>query len=458
MADKRIRHIIVLMLENRSFDHMLGHSGIAGIDGLASKNLNNKDDNGEPVLPTPDANYAGDFDPDPGHDFVDVNLQLFGTEQPAPLQQADMSGFVKSYATKCGSIPTSHRIMKGFEPGKIPALVTLAQNFAVCDRWFSSVPGPTLPNRLFAHCGTSGGRLDMSPEYLAGFKTVYEVLDRQNVSATIYSSGWSSTATFSYLFKYQSQFFATIDDFYSDCDGDERDIPQYCFLEPRYNSGYSNGLYCPQNDQHPDSDVRQGDKLIYRVYQAIRRNRKLWESSILVITYDEHGGFYDHVKPPSISSPDDKSDLGFDFSRLGVRVPAVIVSPYIDHCVSNIPFDHTSLIATARRVLTDEWQDELLGKRAAAANTFNVPSILNRQIPRNDNVQIPEPEPPHQPTVPLPLNDLQTQHLQHAKYVEGQLPPNKRTGKNPDKITTDQAADEYISQVYSLIAREGGRS
>ncbi|MEP6755965.1 MAG: alkaline phosphatase family protein [Chthonomonadales bacterium] len=458
--DPRIKHIIVLMLENRSFDHMLGHSGLPGTEPLTGTSRTNNDDDGEPVSATPDADYSGDFDPDPGHDFSDVNLQLFGTHTPSPGQPVDMSGFVRSYAEKCGgNVPQSRRIMKGFARSRIPALVTLAENFALCNRWFSSVPGPTLPNRLFAHCGTSGGRLDMSPEYFSGFRTVYEVLDRSGVSAAVYSGGWSSTATFSFLLKNQGSCFATLEDFYSDCDGDESDIPPYCFLEPRYSSGFVNGSFLPQNDQHPDSDVRQGDKLVYNVYKAIRKNRKLWESSILVITYDEHGGMYDHVAPGPITSPDGKTDLGFDFTRLGVRVPAVIVSPYISpSTVSSLLFDHTSLIATARRQFTGVWQDEALGKRAAAANTFTVPSILNSPILRLDDVPIADPAPPPPSQAELPLNDLQRQHLVHAVFVESQLPPHLRTSIDPRTISTDHEADSYCSRVYALAGvATGGR-
>ena len=263
MDPKNIKHIFVLMLENRSFDHMLGFSGIAGIDGLVGQHYSNRDAVGGPVLATPDADYAGDYDHDPGHDFEDVQIQLYGTKAPAAGQEPDMSGFVKSYADKYGLDATkSHRVMRCFSPEKLPVLVTLAKQFAVCDRWFSSLPGPTLPNRLYTHCGTSGGRLDMSPEYFNGFRTIFQVLDESStpgypkgVPATIYSDGWTAAATFNYLLKYQQQFFATLEDFYSDCAGSEEDVPAYCFLEPRYSSGMVGETFFPQNDQHPDSDV-----------------------------------------------------------------------------------------------------------------------------------------------------------------------------------------------------------
>jgi phospholipase C len=465
----KIKHVFVLMLENRSFDHMLGFSGIAGIDGLTGKKYSNTDAVGEPVPPTPDADYAGDYDDDPGHDFEDVQVQLYGTKNPAAGQQPDMSGFVKSYADKYQLNPDkSHRVMYGFAPDKVSVLVTLAKQFAVCDRWFSSLPGPTLPNRLFTHCGTSGGRLDMSPEYFNSFHTIYEIFDKastanypKGVPATIYSDGWTAAATFSYLLKYQQQFFGTLDDFYSDCAGAEEDIPAYCFLEPRYSSSAVDGTFFPQNDQHPDSDVRQGEKLIYRVYKAIRKNQKLWESSILVITYDEHGGLYDHVPPPTCTAPDNSAgDLGFDFKRLGVRVPTVIVSPYINPgTVSHTQFDHTTLIATARKLFTGVWQDNVLGARAATANTFDGAEILNRDAPRTDDVNIPTVAPPAADD-PAELNALQTFHLQQAIALNESLPVGRKVNDPPPdpSKTKPQAADAYVRKVFAAAKGRQGAS
>lgn len=463
---KQIKHIIVLMLENRSFDHILGFSGLPGIDGLSSGRYINTDADGEPVPVTPDASYAGDFDKDPGHDFEDVQVQLYGTTTPTGNQDPDMSGFVKSYAERYGLNPsTSHRVMRCFAPEKVPVILTLAKQFAVCDQWFSSLPGPTLPNRLFAHCGTSGGRLDMSPEYFNGFRTIYEVLDKAStptykngVPATIYSDGWTSAATFTYLLENQRQFFATLEDFYSDCAGSEEDVPAYCFLEPRYSSTMADGTFYPQNDQHPDSDVRQGEKLIYRVYKAIRQNRKLWESSVLVITYDEHGGLYDHVPPPKCLAPDAKPGaLGFDFQRLGVRVPAVIVSPYINPgTICSKVFDHTSLIATARKLFTGVWQDDLLGQRSAAANTFDIPEILNRDTARSDDVYIPTIASPPPPTDSSSLNALQEFHLKQAIALNLSL---KRRVPDPAPdatLSSPQQAHDYIQKVFVAATGVGG--
>jgi phospholipase C len=464
-----IEHLIVLMLENRSFDHMLGFlkSPEYDIEGLAGNEFN-RDDSGEPIKVTSDARYSGDFDPDPGHDFSDVSLQMYGVDPPPDGQDPDMSGFVKAYSRKCGgNVAASQRIMKCFDPALLPVLTTLAKQFAVCDHWYSSIPGPTLPNRLFAHCGTSAGRLDMSPEFFTGLTTVYEVLDKNNVGGTIYTDGWTAAATFPYLLKFQDQFYGTMEQFFGDCEDD--DLPPYCFVEPRYSSGFVNQTFRAQNDQHPDSDVFEGEKLIFRVYQAIRKNKKLWEKTVLVITYDEHGGLFDHVKPPAAESPDGRTSLNpkFDFKRLGLRVPTVVVSPYIDPgTISSDLYDHTSLIATAMDLFgvsrekmiaikgdpkANPPRPDVINARVAKANNF-VEKCVNRTIPRVDTVQFQAMNLP--PTVPKPpalINDLQKEHVDLAAALEQKLPPGLRTGIDPTNITTDHQADDYVSKVFSAL-------
>lgn len=415
--DTRIKHIIVLMLENRSFDHLLGYADINGIDGVQHKNLSNKY-NGQEYFVRDDAKTVLDLK-DPGHDFADVQQQVYwsdGTKANGP--DPAMQGFVASYA-RYSDEPWN--ILKCYRPKDLPVITKLAERYAVCNRWFSSIPGPTLPNRLYAHAGTSDKRLDLSAEEIGTSRTIYEVLADADVSSTIYADGWTTTATFARLMKYQDQFFGTLDDFYQDCY--DNNLPAYCFLEPRYSSGVVNGIFLPQNDQHPDSDVNEGEHLIFSVYQAIRSNRKIWESSMLVIVYDEHGGIYDHVPPPAATPPGDgdSPDPKFKFDRYGVRVPAVIVSAYTDHVVCNDVFDHTSLIATARKLLTKgEFRDDQLKNRAKSANTFDV--VLNCKDPQKDHVEI--------PLVPLKkktrgsehLNHLQIAHLKQAFVLNGNLP------------------------------------
>ena len=464
----RIRHVIVLMLENRSFDHLLGYSRIHGVDGVWDKRASNRDRDGNEVFTSDDATPAGDLS-DPGHDFPDVRKQLYFPQPGEPDWKSDppMQGFIESYSEYVGA-DKSHNIMKCFAPESVPVITALARNYAVCNRWFSSLPGPTMPNRLFVHAGTSKGRLDVSAEQFDITPTIYEILDCANVPATIYSDGWTAAATFWKLMKHQDQFYGAMDDFYQDCA--DNNLPAYCFLEPRYASGMVGGIFRAQNDQHPDSDVTEGEHLIYRVYKTIRGNRKVWESSVLLVVWDEHGGIFDHVAPPPAIPPGDEiaCDPPFAFDRLGIRVPAVVVSAYTDHAVLNRVFDHTSVAATARKLLTGHYQDDALGLRAKMANTFDV--ALNRKTPRLDHVEFaPRPLPPFY--VDRPLNRLQIQHLQQTLLLDSKLPESMQTRRTmapfrdlnsnsePARLRSIQAAEaeEYTRRVMTAVREMGGR-
>lgn len=460
----QIKHLIVLMMENRSFDHMLGwlKSPDYRIEGL-SGNETNRDSTGEPVKINNAAQYSGDLTADPSHDFEDVTEQIFGVRAPGPTQAPDMSGFVRNYERFAGSLNKASRIMNCFDPSNLPILTTLAKRYAVCDHWFSSIPGPTLPNRVYVHAGTSRGRLDLSPDFIGGFRTIYEVLWNNKVESALFYHDWSSTLSFDFLLKHQNQLFATFNRFVELC-GQNR-LPSYCFLEPRYNPQNDGGAFLPANDQHPDHDVAAGEFLIKRVYQAIRSDNDLWQSSLLLIIYDEHGGIYDHVPPPETVSPDGIvcPSPYFDFKRLGVRVPAVIVSPYVQPgtIVSDV-FDHTSVIATAMKLFAPKvWPSDVLGARAQQARTFESVLDLNA-APRMDT-----PEFPARPAAaPLgaqqvavatvqPLSSLQKQAVDHAAQLEKRLPPDRQSKIDPKTIQNEHEAGEYLSQVADQLQRSG---
>jgi phospholipase C len=382
-----LKHIVVLMLENRSFDHMLGwlqapDYQIDGVDGSEK----NRDSTGEPVAVTRNAAYSGDYDPDVAHDFMDVTEQIFGTKTPAPDAAPAMSGFVTNYGAVSGSVSKSHAVMKCFDPSKLPVITSLAQNFAVCTRWFSSIPGPTLPNRAYAHAATSVGHVDMTINWWKESKTIYELLVDHGHTAKIYYTDATMALTFGGMLARQSLFFVPdFEQFFRDCKSNN--LPEYSFLEPRYNPA-GGGDPREASDQHPDHDVQAGEDLLHDVFKAITSNSETWKSTLLVITYDEHGGLYDHVPPPDAVPPDAKTsaDPPFDFSRLGVRVPAVLVSPWIEAgtIISDTVFDHSSLIATARRVFLGEgWENTFLTERDRAAKTFE--GVLTRDTPRAAN-------------------------------------------------------------------------
>jgi len=284
--DPKIKHIIVLMLENRSFDHILAFSGVPGTE--LPHPISETDGVGQRVplaslKQTPDTNV----DPDPDHDFEAVMMQLYGQKTYDPKSTPTMDHFVRTYQATCqkakdaGDHPNwsaadivrhSHNVMACHPRENVPILAFLAETYALCTNWYSSLPGPTLPNRLFAHLGTSMGRLDMAAFDLEAPKSVYELLNEYGVSSTIYSGGWSLSATFRRLLSHQDQYFGTLDDFYQDCA--DNDLPGYCFLEPRYGPEIIDSVYRPQNDQHPDSDLRDGEELILSVYHAIRGRRR----------------------------------------------------------------------------------------------------------------------------------------------------------------------------------------
>src|SRR5690349_16453234 len=172
-----LKHIVVLMMENRSFDHMLG--GLKAqdprIDGLTG-NESNPDTTGAAFKVQPLAQFQGQLDPDPDHHFPGVDLQIFGGDTSAN-RVPTMQGFIKSYFSQQRDVTHSQKIMYYFTPQKLPVLSTLAREFAVFNRWFSSIPGPTICNRAFAHYGTSFGHVDMNIFYInEPFKAVYHRL------------------------------------------------------------------------------------------------------------------------------------------------------------------------------------------------------------------------------------------------------------------------------------------
>ncbi|ODS56011.1 MAG: hypothetical protein ABS36_06135 [Acidobacteria bacterium SCN 69-37] len=332
----KLKHIVVVMMENRSFDHMLG--GLKATDpriaGLTGDEFNLGTD-GKKVKVKSNAAYQGQLDPDPDHHFAGVDLQIFGGNM-ANDRPATMDGFVKSYHAQRRDLAHSRLVMSYYKPSKLPVLTTLAQQYAVFNGWFSSIPGPTLCNRAFAHYGTSFGHVGMNVFYLNTiYRSVYQRLDDAGKTAKIYYFDQkSSTLEVVNLLQHQPKFFGLFDQFVADCAANT--LPAFSFVEPNYSDHEENGIPLMASDQHPDHDVREGERLLAHVYNAIRSNPQVWESTALLITYDEHGGIYDHVPPPACD-PDgfvaQPADTGtgkpFLFDRLGVRVPAVLVSPWI---------------------------------------------------------------------------------------------------------------------------------
>jgi phospholipase C len=433
-----IKHLVVLMLENRSFDHMLGflqrpNYDIDGIDPNDATKFN-LDAAGAKVPPTDTADFSGDYNPDVAHDFLDVNEQVFGAEKLQPGMAPIMSGFVVNYQRKTNNIARSHNVMKCFAPRKIPVLTTLAQQYAVCTRWFSSVPGPTLPNRAYAHAATSIGHVDMTINWWKESKTIYELLADFGRTARIYYHDATMAMTFGGMIRKQTDFFSPqFSDFVDACKNNM--LPEYSFIEPQYNAS-DDGDPIPASDQHPDHDVSEGEALVKDVYNAIRANEDTWNSTVLVIVYDEHGGLYDHVPPPPTVNPDGKNSLDppFAFDRLGVRVPAVIVSPYIEAgTIDGTIYDHSSLAATARKLFVPNWHNNFLTQRDRQANTFDL--VLTRTEPRTDKIDL---------------------SGKHNAAIAGRPLPSERAIEQSAKELTDHQQALMLVMASAAIRTQGG--
>jgi phospholipase C len=435
-------HLVVLMYENRSFDNLLGYlydeSNLpAGkrFDGLAFGDYSNPDPAGGEIPAHP---YQGTTDfvmrqpsPDPGEVYPHVNTQLFGVVDPASNELAKerdivppfnaprrgmkptMKGFVRDYIGELrkdglGSEPARdeyRKIMGSFTPDMLPVFSTLARQFAVYDHWHCAVPSQTLCNRSFFNASTSHGYVAN-----AGAEGLRKWFDPKNDAPTIFNrlqeAGLSWRVYFDdrqlvsltgfihapALEEFWHTNFRTMAQFYEDVE--EGRLPDYAFVEPR--------LLYDHNDMHPPggklteeevddqiivggaiSDVRAGDLLLHRIYSAIRGSRTDKGSNamntMLLVTFDEHGGTYDHVQPGAAVPPDASGagEMGFAFDRLGVRVPAVAISAYTARgTIINEEMHHAAVISTLIR----KYKLKHLTERDRDARTID--NAVNRSSPR----------------------------------------------------------------------------
>jgi len=392
-----VQHIVQLMLENRSFDHMLGllYPGRSGPNGQPFEGLlgteSNNDSSGQHVTVFPiDTSSSGAYfmpGADPGEGYANTNVQLFGTGSPPDPPTATMSGFVTNFAAaitydqrsgmsvQAGT--TASSIMGVFPPSALPVLSGLARGFAVCDHWYSSVPTETYPNRAFACAATSQGHMNDATSSFT-VQSIFGLMTAHNVSWKIYGYDAEplTRGNFPDTMDAPEANFGKFPDFQADAAAGR--LPAYAFLEPSWGS--------TGNSHHPNYDVALGEAFTLQVYQAVR-NGPGWADTLLIITYDEHGGCYDHVPPPAGATPPDATigEFGFDFTRFGVRVPAVLVSPLIPAGTiyrvpaGSTPIDHTSVLKT----IEQRWGLPALTARDAAAPGLG--GVLTLATPRTDD-------------------------------------------------------------------------
>ncbi|KAK6925529.1 Phosphoesterase [Dillenia turbinata] len=412
-----IKTVVVLVMENRSFDHMLGwmkklNPKINGVDGSESNPLSTTDPNSPRIFFQDQSHYV---DPDPGHSFQAIREQIFGSNDTS-ADPPPMNGFAQQANSMNSTMPES--VMNGFQPDKVAVYKALVSEFAVFDRWFASVPSSTQPNRLFVHSGTSGGATSNIPQKLASgypMRTIFENLDDAGFSFGIYYQNIPATLFYRNLrkLKYLGKFHA-YDSLKDDAKAGK--LPNYVVVEQRYTDTKSE----PGNDDHPSHDVYQGQMFVKEVYETLRAGPQ-WNETMFIITYDEHGGFFDHVPTPvrGVPSPDGivgPEPFNFTFDRLGVRVPTIVVSPWIEkgtvvHGPNGSPFptseyEHSSIPATVKKLFN---LPSFLTKRDEWAGTFEG-IVQTRTEPRTD---CPE-------TLPTPVKIRKGEANEDAKLSEFQ--------------------------------------
>jgi phospholipase C len=457
-----INHIVVLMLENRSFDHMLGFlyadAGNVSPAGQAFEGLTGKESNpggvgGNPVTvfkiqPGTTSTY---YMPgaDPGEGYAATNAQLFASNTAPTPPVAKNQGFVSNFAAtlnwesknKSYSIvpgTTANDIMGMHTPDTLPVLSALARGFAVCDHWYGSAPTETLPNRAFVHAATSQGHMDDKTKSFTA-PTIYSALGKQNISWKIYGYDADPLTrhTFSDITNLPDSYFGLFKDFQADAANGT--LPSYAFLEPSWGS--------KGNSQHPNYDVALGEQYIHDLYYALR-NSPQWNQTLLIITYDEHGGCYDHVPPPTNAVPPDNTagEYGFDFKRFGPRVPTVLVSPLIPagtvfRASGDTPFDHTSILKTVQQ----RWGLPALTARDAAAP--DVGGVLSLATPRTDDPLSGIAVPASKGSNPSANKPSHLQEV-YADLVSSLPVPDADgdTHRLPPRLETDYDYDRYIRE------------
>lgn len=441
MALKDIETIVIVMLENRSFDHAVGYLSLPDanppldLDGLRSDPawLNdhaNENKNKKPIPPfaLPPGLQAI---VDPPHDFGHIATQI--NTPPHAKALAQMGGFVKSYEQTNPNVP--ELVMGYYKAGQVPAQNFFARHFAVCDGWFSSLPASTQPNRLMAMSGSSKiadnvtGKLPDQP-------LVYDWLNANKISWCSYQ--WGGFPFFTLMLRWSPVILASLGDPFNvgafrryegfhDQWNAQAPLPSVIFIEPKYTDDPI-GLGAA-NDDHPPTGIAPGEDFLRRIYRTLISNPARWKNTMMVVTFDEHGGFFDHVAPLKIK---DKAG-NKQFASTGVRVPAFVVSR---HVAPGKPFrkklDHTSIL----QLLADRFTP---GKAYSAAVTAR-----QKQLdPLSDVLVTPPPQQGDPPEFP--------ESLGAAMHVAAATAPVAPVGPGAPKET--ETAQAFDSVAHELVAK-----
>jgi phospholipase C len=347
----KIKTIVIVMMENRSFDHMLGY--------LSLDPFNRKDVDGQSLDPDWLKRFTNfdsglaiqsfhSLDPhmmpddfDPPHERSNIAAQI----DPRQDDSFPLNGFVSAIPPNVSTDPAVRRmVMSYFGAEQAPMNDFFAKNFTLCDRWFCSLPAGTQPNRLMSMSGFS--MIDVNQTILPDQELVYDWLNQRNISWRVYHQEipfftlmpkWLPSILFNDKFR-------CFEEMESDLRNTPPDqLPQVIFVEPTYQDSPHTGT---STDDHAPAGISDGQEFLMEVYKAVTASRTFWQSALMIVDYDEHGGFFDHVAPPIIpTNPPDGAKWSVPFKSLGVRTPAFIISPFVQPgTVSHNLLDHTSVL------------------------------------------------------------------------------------------------------------------
>jgi phospholipase C len=415
----KIKNLVVVMMENRSFDHMLGYLSLppfnrSDVDGLRTDpewlaRFTNSDQGQayQPFLNTNPLTMPDDFDPPHERSNVAGNL--------GPLQNNvyPMNGFVSSIPASVSANPAVRKlVMSYFGAAQAPMNDFFARNYAICDRWFSSLPAGTQPNRLMSMSGFS--MIDVNHDVLPEQELVYDWLTAHGVNWRVYHQG---IPFFTMMLKWVdeillSDHFRSFDDLEGDLMNTPPDqLPQVIFVEPTYQDAPHLGW---ATDEHAPSGISNGQEFLMQVYNAVTNSRAFWQGAVMIVDYDEHGGFFDHVSPPMISTqPPPNATYTTPFVSLGVRTPGYVISPFVPAGSANHTLlDHISVLKLiGEKFGTNGSYSPVVDARPvqslSAVLNFDSPITNPPSAPALNNYLAGRPPTPTGATVPAPDTNLQ---------------------------------------------------
>jgi phospholipase C len=419
-ASSGIEHIVALTMENRSFDHLFGWMSWA--DGQQA-GLSYLDPNG---VAHPTHSLSGDYTgcpaADPDHSYDGARIEY---------NNGAMNGFLLDTSNDMYCI--------GYYGTKdIPFYSALAQNYTTCNRYFASILGPTFPNRMFIHAAQTDRLTDSVA--LTSLPTIWDDLAAAGASASYYFNNVPYLALWGVKYLGITK---TFDDFKADAANGT--LPAVSFVDPRY-TVLDDGT---GNDDHPHADIREGDRFLYDLFEAVTKGPG-WSSTVLVINFDEWGGFFEHVPPPRATAANNvDTDIVSGKTLLGMRLPVVVASPWSAGSINNptvnsLIFDHTSVL----KLIEWRWELPALTPRDASAEVNNLAYALDFNNPQTAVPALPK---PHTPLLVWPcFADL------FSGITSAQAPATGEPAAAPARRPTSSAQKTAAWQQVRSLARSNG--